>query len=108
MGVLVLRVVINDINTTSESTSPFSGRLSIGDLLLKCVILSETPNITIEFGNKYSQRTPGVLVYYYAGINIDIYYKKVNDQNVYSTNITLNKRYSDVPDIRDGFLQSAY
>jgi hypothetical protein len=101
-------VVIYDINTTSESTSPFSGILSIGDLLLKCVILSVSPNITIEFGNKYSQRTPGVLVYYYAGINIDIYYKKVNDQNVYSTNLTLNKRYSDVPDIRDGFLQSAY
>ena len=101
-------VVIYNINTTPQSTSPFSGILALGDLLLKCVIRSETPNITIEFGNKYNQRTPGVLLYYYAGINIDIYYKKVNDQNVYSTNLTLNKRYSDVPDIRDGFLQSAY
>jgi hypothetical protein len=100
-------VVISNINNTAGSTSPFNNILANNDLLLKCVILSETPNITIEFGNRYEQRTPGVLIYYYAGINIDIYYKKLNDQTVYVANLTLNKRYSDVPDVRDRFLNGA-
>ena len=100
-------VVISNINNTAGSTSPFNNILATNDLLLKCVILSETPNITIEFGNRYEQRTPGVLIYYYAGINIDIYYKKLNDQTVYVANLTLNKRYSDVPDVRDRFLNGA-
>ena len=100
-------VVISNINNTAGSISPFNNILATTNLLLKCVILSETPNITIEFGNRYEQRTPGVLIYYYAGINIDIYYKKLNDQTVYVTNLTLNKRYSDVADVRDRFLNSA-
>ena len=100
-------VVITNINNTADSISPFNNILVATNLLLKCVIRSETPNITIEFGNRYEQRTPGVLIYYYAGINIDIYYKKLNDQTVYVANVTLNKRYSDVPDVRDRFLNSA-
>ena len=101
-------VIITNINNTAGSISPFNGILASSNLLLKCVIRSETPNITIEFGNKYEQRTPGVLIYYYAGINIDIYYKKINDQTVYVANLTLNKRYSDVADVLDTFLNSAY
>jgi hypothetical protein len=100
-------VVISNINNTAGSISPFNGILAITNLLLKCVIRSQTPNITIEFGNRYEQRTPGVLIYYYEGINIDIYYKKLNDQTVYVTNLTLNKRYSDVPDILDRPLNGA-
>ena len=100
-------VVISNINNTAGSISPFNGILATNNLLVKCVILSETPNITIEFGNRYEQRTPGVLMYYYTGINIDIYYKKLNDQTLYVRNLTLNKRYSDVPDVRDRYLNGA-
>ena len=93
-------VVIWDIN----SLSPFAGILNWDNLLLKCVV----NNKTIEFGNKNNERTPGVLLYYPIGTVITIFYKKLNDNTVYTANVHLNKTYANVPNILDGPLQSGF
>lgn len=93
-------VIMYDIN----SLSPFFGILNKNNLLLKCIV----NNTTIEFGNKNNQRTPGVLLYYPVGTTITIYYKKLNDNTVYTTNVQLNKTYANVPNTLDGPLQSGF
>ena len=69
--------------------------------MLKCVIDGDE----ILFGNKNSQLTPGVIIYYPVGTIITIYYKKSLDNTIYSDTITLNKTYGDVSDLLDGPLQ---
>lgn len=80
------------------SLSPFNGVLSIGDLLLSCIIT----NTTIEFGNKENQRTPGILLYYPVNTVITIRYIKHNTTTIITANVTLNKTYSDVSNLLDG------
>ena len=92
-------VYIHNVN----SFSPFIGVLGSGDLLLDATL----PNSDkIEFGNCDSQKTPGVLIYNYETINIQISYIKKNQRIIRTANISLNKTYADVPDILDGPLQT--
>jgi hypothetical protein len=83
--------------------SPFNGVLSVGDLLLSCIITDTT---TIEFGNKENQRTPGVLLYYPVNTVITIRYIKSNTNTIITGNVTLNKTYSSVSNLLDGPLQT--
>lgn len=83
------------------SLSPFNGVLSVGDLLLSCIT-----DKTIEFGNKESQRTPGVLLYYPLNTVITISYVKNNTNTIITSNVTLNKTYSNVSQLLDGPLQT--
>jgi len=78
--------------------SPFNGILSVGDLLLSCT--------TIEFGNKENQRTPGILLYYPLNTVITIKYVKNNTTTILTSNVTLNKTYSNVSNLLDGPLQT--
>jgi len=82
------------INTVSP-LSPFLNILSVGDLLLSCKI----GNITIEFGNKENQRTPGVLLYYPLNTLISISYIKTTI--IINSNVILNKNYSNVNNLLD-------
>ena len=85
------------------SLSPFNGVLSVGDLLLSCIIT----NTPIEFGNKENQRTPGILLYYPLNTVIMIRYIKSNTNTIITSNVTLNKTYSNVSNLLDGPLQTA-
>ena len=85
-----------------DSLSPFNGILSIGDLLLSCTV----ENVTIYFGNKENQRTPGVLLYYPINTIVTINYIKFNTTNIMTTNVTMNKSYSNVSNLLDGPLQT--
>lgn len=82
--------------------SPFNGVLSVGDLLLSCIIT----NTTIEFGNKENQRTPGILLYYPVNTVITIRYIKSTTNTIITANVILNKTYSDVSNLLDGPLQT--
>lgn len=82
--------------------SPFNGVLSVGDLLLSCMIT----NTTIEFGNKENQRTPGILLYYPVNTGITIRYIKYNTTTIITADVTLNKTYSNVSNLLDGPLQT--
>jgi hypothetical protein len=93
-------VVISRIN----ASSPFYNLIQPDSLLLKC----EINGTTIEFGNKNNQRTPGVLLYYPVNTQVIIYYKMMNDNQVYQQLITLNKTYADVSNVLDGPLQSGF
>ena len=81
--------------------SPFNGVLSVGDLLLSCMVT----NTTIEFGNKENQRTPGVLLYYPVNTVITIRYIKLYTTTIITADVTLNKTYSNVSNLLDGPLQ---
>ena len=94
-------VFINNIS----NDSPFYNTLNNDDLLLTANILTNEPKI-IEFGNKFNEFTPGVLVYYYSNIDIEITYIKNGTKNKQTTIITLNKSYNDVPNTLDGPLQT--
>lgn len=91
------------IHSVSEK-SPFYGILNAGDLLLNATIVNT--NEIIEFGNKYNERTPGILIYNYSNIEINISYIKSGSINKISSLVTLNKTYNDVPNILDGPLQT--
>jgi|UniRef100_A0A6C0LZ72 S1-C subfamily serine protease len=93
-------VIIDRVN----ELSPFHEILEPTNLLLSCVI-NETE---ILFGNNIDQRTPGILLYYPPNTVITIYFKNSEDDTTYETNVTLNKQYSDVPNVLDSFLQSGY
>ena len=82
--------------------SPFNGVLSVGDLLLSCMVT----NTTIEFGNKENQRTPGVLLYYPVNTVITIRYIKLYTTTIITADVTLNKTYSNVSNLLDGPLQT--
>jgi hypothetical protein len=84
------------------SLSPFNDVLSVGDLLLSCIIA----DTTIEFGNKENQRTPGILLYYPVNTVITIRYIKYNTTTIITSNVTLNKTYSNVSNLLDGPLQT--
>lgn len=84
------------------SASPFNGVLSVGDILLSCIIT----NTTIEFGNKENQRTPGILLYYPVNTVTTISYIKSNTNTILTANVTLNKTYNDVSNLLDGPLQT--
>lgn len=86
-----------------SNDSPFNGILSGGDLLLRCVLSNEE---TIEFGNKNSEKTPGVLIYFDSDIEILIFYIKSGTTEINSTTISLNKTYNDVSILLDGPLQT--
>lgn len=82
--------------------SPFNGVLSVGDLLLSCMVT----NTTIEFGNKENQRTPGILLYYPVNTVITIRYIKLYTTTIITADVTLNKTYSNVSNLLDGPLQT--
>jgi S1-C subfamily serine protease len=82
--------------------SPFNGILQATDILLSATINSNL----IKFGNVDIQRTPGVLIYYPLNTVITITYVK-NNKTIMTSNVTLNKKYSDVPDLLDSFLRGA-
>ena len=82
--------------------SPFASVLSPGDLLLSATLPSGE---VVEFGNTNNQRTPGVLVYYYEPIAIQIAYVKPNQQRLVAT-VVLNRTYDDVSLFLDGPLQT--
>ena len=82
--------------------SPFANALSQGDLLLNARLPSGE---MVEFGNTNNQKTPGVLIYYYEPVTIQIAYIKPNKQRIVTT-IVLNKTYDDVSPLLDGPLQT--
>ena len=78
--------------------SPFSNMLSSGCLLLDATIPSTGE--FLEFGNKNTQVTPGVLLYYETNIDITITY--IDSSKVQRTSsLTLNKQYSQVSNLLD-------
>jgi hypothetical protein len=93
-------VVVDRVN----ESSPFYTVIQPTHLLLKC----EINGTTIEFGNKNNQRTPGVLLYYPVNTPVTIYYKKINDDQVYQQVVTLNKTYANVSNALDGPLQTGF
>jgi hypothetical protein len=96
-------VYISSISSIS-SGSPFYNIIPDSVLLLDATI--ESTDEVIEFGNKDSQRTPGVLLYYDIGTVITINYIEFGDyNNIQSANVTLDTPYSSVSDILDGPLQ---
>jgi S1-C subfamily serine protease len=82
-------VLINSI----DSLSPFNTVLSKGDILLSCIV----DNKLVKFGNKDSQRTPGVLLYYPKNTKISINYIKKNTTTIMTSYIVLSQTYNDVP-----------
>jgi S1-C subfamily serine protease len=93
-------VVVDRVN----ESSPFYAVIQPTHLLLKC----EINGTTIEFGNKNNQRTPGVLLYYPVNTQVTIYYKILNDAQVYQQVVTLNKTYANVSNELDGPLQTGF
>jgi hypothetical protein len=91
-------VFINQISPDS----PFANALSQGDLLLDAKLPSGE---VVEFGNINNQKTPGVLIYNYEPVTIQISYVKPSKQRLVAT-IVLNKTYDDVSLMLDGPLQT--
>jgi hypothetical protein len=85
------------------SNSPFYGVLDSGDLLLNATLPSGD---IIEFGNCDNQRSPGILIYNYNLITIQISYIKKNQKIIKTETINLNTTYYDLPIIFDGPLQT--
>lgn len=82
--------------------SPFAGILSQGDLLLS----AQLPNgDVVEFGNTNDQKTPGVLLYYYEPIIVQITYVKPNRERLLAS-VTLRRAYEDVSVLLDVPLQT--
>jgi S1-C subfamily serine protease len=82
--------------------SPFASILSPGDLLLS----AQLPNgDVVEFGNTNEQKTPGVLLYYYEPIVVQITYVKPNRERLVAS-VTLQRAYEDVSILLDGPLQT--
>lgn len=59
----------------------------------------------VEFGNTNEQKTPGVLLYYYEPVTIQIRYIRPNREQR-TANVTLNRTYEDVSSLCDGPLQT--
>jgi S1-C subfamily serine protease len=94
-------VLINNISMHS----PFKGLLDIGDLLLGATLPDRQK---IDFGNNLNQQTPGILIYYYEPVTIEIKYIKANETSIKSNLVTLDKSYHDVSNIYDGPLQIGF
>ena len=82
--------------------SPFAGILGPGDLLLSAQLPSGD---VVEFGNTDDQKTPGVLLYYYEPIVVQITYVKPNRERLVAS-VTLQRAYEDVSILLDGPLQT--
>ena len=85
------------------SKSPFFGVLDSGDLLLNATLPSGD---IVEFGNSSNQRSPGILIYNYELITIQISYIKKNQKIIQTETINLNVSYYDLPNFFDGPLQT--
>jgi len=92
-------VYINGIS----SDSPFYKILDIGDLLLSAVLPSGD---IVEFGNSNNQKSPGILLYYYDTVKIQINYIKKNQKRIKTDTIYLEASYDDVSNFFDGPLQT--
>jgi len=60
----------------------------------------------VEFGNTSEQRTPGVLLYYYEPIVVQITYVKPNRERLVAS-VTLHRAYDDVSILLDEPLHTA-
>ena len=86
-----------------SADSPFAAALSKGDLLLSATLPAGK---LLEFGNANGQRTPGVLVYFYGPIQIDIAYIKATTKQRVDATVVLSNAYADVSPVLDGPLQT--
>ncbi len=85
--------------------SPFKGLIDVGDLILSATLPDKQK---IEFGNNPNQQTPGILLYYYEPVTIEIKYIKANETSIKSNLVMLDKSYQDVTNIYDGPLQVGF
>lgn len=85
-----------------SAESPFASVLRPGDLLLS----AQLPNgDVVEFGNTNEQKTPGVLLYYYEPVTVQIRYVRPNREQL-TAFVTLNRSYDDVSSLCDGPLHT--
>jgi S1-C subfamily serine protease len=87
--------------TNVDQLSPFYNILNVNDLLLSVSLNGET----IDFGSEYDQKSPGILLYNYEDITIDINYISNSQPNTIQTSsVLLDKTYNDVPNSKDMYL----